>query len=79
MKRSKRRRKKRIFNIWIGGGIGTRKNEALERDGGSFEIAERRRRPKMIPTSKMVGFSSHHFWWGQEQKAVILKCKSKKV
>ena len=45
MKRSKRRRKKRLFNIWIGGGIGMRKNEALEsleRDGGSFEIAEGR-------------------------------------
>ena len=41
MKRSKRRRKKRIFNILIGGGIG-RKNEALERDGAAFEIAERR-------------------------------------
>lgn len=42
MKRSKSRRKKRIFNIWIGGGIGMRKNEALERDGGAFVIAERR-------------------------------------
>ena len=42
MKRSKRRRKKRIFNIWNGGGIRMRKNEALERDGGSFEIAQRR-------------------------------------
>ena len=31
----------RIFNIWIGGGIGMRKNEALERDGGAFVIAER--------------------------------------
>ena len=42
VKRSKRRRKKRIFNILIGGGIGMRKNEALERDGGAFVIAERR-------------------------------------
>ena len=65
MKRSKSRRKKRIFNIWIGGGIGMRKNEALERDGGAFVESfcrkEGRRRPKMIPTSKLFGFSSHPF------------------